>query len=351
MPRSAMFLRCLPVLLTFTACCVHAPTSGTLDFRQAEERPLPPPTTTLWGLSWDPEVWFAGLAACGPECKFPPVLVDGNPLYERARIQGALLRVLDAETQQEVARAKAPSSATGTWEVPGLASTSSPPLFIFGSGGQTVTDEGASKLPPVPPARYLPTLVLRPVYRHYSDCVATQGPLASDAGALEAVAHHLTAQGLPTRVEDFLDPSRWRGASVWALFQPTGYVKVEVPPAVGVTLASKGGRVFNLDWKAPGSGEARVKTSQSRRGFYVTDAPTSPIGLVVVLWPLSAPATPPTVTVVDPTGDPSKGRPYRGELPLHFVPGAITLVPLFVEASTPIIPDDFPETPFGCDSP
>jgi len=348
MLRSALSSLVLPAALTLGAGCAHAPSPAASSFEAA---PLPPPTTTVWGLAWDPEILFAGLSACGPECKFPPVIVDGNPLYARARIQGADVRVLDSGTQQEVARADAPSSATGMWKVPGLAQTASPPLFVFSRGGQAVPDDGETKLPPVPAAHYLPTLALKPVYRKYSYCVATQGPLASDAGALEAVARHLTAQGTPTRVEDFLDPSKWRGASLWVLFQPTGYVKVEVTPAAGVTVQASGARVFNLDWKAPGSADAAVKPSQSRRGFYVTDAATSPIGLVAVLVPASAPAAPLTGTVKDPTTEPARGRPYKGELPLRFVDGAITLVPLFLDATTPIIPQDLPETPFGCDSP
>jgi hypothetical protein len=294
-------------------------------------------STRINGFAYDPEAYLYSLAMCGgPDCPEAPFLSSDTDLFKASILQGAQVGAFDVISGEPAAFASEPSSAGGVFDIPSVPSRDDPPYFLIASDGTLAPPAPDAAYPPVPTGNYPPAFTLRPIAAQSAACFAQQALQISDVGVLQAVANGLTLHGMPTTVNDLLDPSQHAGVAVWFLLQP-GPPNL-FAPAMGTTLTASEGMVLNIDWLPPGS---VPELGQSDRGFFVTDDSVSPVGVVaVVLGPLTD--APPTVTftVVDPTTDASSDRPWNFvPLDLTLAPGMVSIAPLqLMDAPDPNAP-------------
>jgi hypothetical protein len=333
--RSSVSLLACVVALAAPAGCDEGPSAPDMTaFGDAGVS-----TAIVQGYTWDPEAFWWMLGTCvpsGPSCPLPPVQVPGTPIYETAKVTGALVGLFDPtqpmQTMPLPFNADAPSGESGGWTIEGVPLRPAPPYFPIAvkppstaSGG----DGGAGG--PVPPAGYLPTFTVKPISTgHTTLCLGQETALVSDGGVLEAVAKHL---GLPS-AGVLLDPTRFGGVVVSWLYTP-GDPSLRVP-AFGAFTAASAGTSYDVRWLPPGAGPPPVVARQSRRGFFVnTDGPTSTLGAAVgvtvtTLPPLMGPPTAVTFTATDPATDAATKRPWTfPTLPAIMpAPGLVTFIGL-----------------------
>ncbi|HEX8825872.1 MAG TPA: hypothetical protein VF794_38530 [Archangium sp.] len=265
-------------------------------------------TTRISGLAWDPEAFFLSLVGCGDTCPFPPLVSDGLPLYQMAAVRNGAVTAFDPVA---VAPAVAPETtdAVGMWVLPKVPSRAGAPFFMLSLGQGTLPTESIAGLEPVPPAEYLPTLTMRPISTVHSTCTSQEVFHASKKGILQAVAKHLTVvKGVPTTVEDLINPAKYYAATVFWLFH-AGNGALRVPAAMTAVEASAG-QVFFIDWAPSFLPPASLR---SERGFIVTtDAPASPMGITVVLVPNNGAPPPELINykIVDTVTDAATRRPW-----------------------------------------
>ncbi|MBN1209407.1 MAG: hypothetical protein JXB05_31435 [Myxococcaceae bacterium] len=266
-----------------------------------------PKTTMISGYAWDPEAFFMNLAFCGgPACPIPPFLLDTSPLYLRAAVQGATILPFDPVLGAPAAEPVV-ANDSGLWTLPSVPSRDNPPYFLTAlPTGSLTTAPIGPPLPAIPQGGYVPTVTLRPVVTHNSVCAAMEAGGLSTVGILEAVAKHLTVAGTPTTVQDLTTPARYANVLVFWLFQP-GSPLLRVP-AGGTTIEASAGQVLHIDWAPPGVPPPELR---STRGFIVTDAESSPLGISVVLLPAGA-DVPPVVrySFIDTQTDEALSRPW-----------------------------------------
>ncbi|WP_224366522.1 hypothetical protein [Hyalangium versicolor] len=266
-----------------------------------------PRTSRVSGFAWDPEAWFMNVANCG-NCGIPPFILDNSPLFLRSSLKGATVLPFDPTTG---APAADPVQADdgGLWTLPSVASRTYAPYFITALPTGTLNPPPfGPPLPAIPSGGYVPTVTLRPVFTHNSICAVQEAASLSTVGILEAVAKHLSVvDGTPTLVTDLLNPGRFANVAVFWLFQPGS--PLLRGPAGDTTVEASAGRVLHIDWAPPGTPPANLR---STRGYIVTDAATSPLGITVVL--LAASGTPPPVIHYEfkdtAPADPVTGHPW-----------------------------------------
>jgi len=297
------------------------------------------------GFAWDPEAFFYHSQTCamwiggGGPCPIPSLINLGIPQFNGSTLGGAQVMLFDPLAGSPLPRAPAVGDNGGVWKMSGIPARSDVPFFPFTVGAPTLGEASAPPppgnppLPPFPPpptGAYLPTFTMRPVATNYGACHFVEAAQLSNSGVVEAVAKKLTAEGRTMSPEDLITPGKAGGLTVFWLFSPEGE-PLGRTPASNVTLEASSGRVFNLDWKSPmGPLTDAERALLSRRGFLVTSASTSPIGLVAVFhepMPPGPPGPPNNVTyqLVDPSPvNPAQGRPFQ-YMPVRApaVPGAV----------------------------
>ena len=274
--------------------------------------------THVEGYVWDPEAFWLTVASCDPTkgCTLPPIVLPGVPATERSEVAGAMVSLFDpladpAAPPQFVANA--PTDQYGGWYMDKVTSRKGGPPFIPvaippAPGGTPLKDNGPPFLDPIPPADYLPTMALKPIFTEYTNCLGQSVPIASDKGVLEAVAKYLTANGTTTTAADFIDPSKYGGVLIaWYYLPSDPPVRL---PAFNTVLSTTAGTIYNINWAPPKALPPFM--NQSTRGFFVDTSTTgSPFGLfVVTLPPLMGPPSPVSLTITDPITDAPTGRPW-----------------------------------------
>ncbi|HLL04388.1 MAG TPA: hypothetical protein VK539_27640 [Myxococcaceae bacterium] len=313
-------------------------------------------TSRVSGVAYDPEAFFFNLAMCGPTCQIPPFLSEGVPHYLRSAVRGANVMPLDVAAQPQPQPIGPPAVADnlGMWLLPAVPARYEVPYFMLATGAGALPDPTEPLGPPLPqPPRtdYLPTLTLRPVMTGGSGtCVSQEAAHIGKNGVLEAVSRHLTATGTPTTVEDLVNPTKYWGTNVlW--FYAAGNPVLRAPADnVSLEVNISGGlqQTYVIDWAPPGVLPPFL--NQSSRGFYVTNAATSSLGLYVVLLPVAGP--PPSsiqYLVKDTKTSTSAQRPWEFP-PIQggIGPGSVTFVGVqMFYKSNPLRPS-YPPPPQLC---
>lgn len=265
--------------------------------------------TQVSGHVWDPEAFLLTFLNCGMDCPFPPLTLPGVPTIELSLVAGAQVLLFDPMTMAPGAFSPALTTPEGAWYIQDVVSRPGVPFFMVAQppepGGMHLRPIDVG-LPPIPPAEYLPTNVMKPVFTSYTLCLGQSIPIASTGGVLQAVQRFLNANVAPTTMPDLLNPGRFGGVLVTWLYQPG--VPVMRVPAFGATSTASAGQVLNIDWAPPGV--LPPEANQSDRGFYVGPGPSSAMGITVTLLPPEAAGTPVQFTPVDPVEDEAQGRPY-----------------------------------------
>jgi len=305
------------------------------------EEPIPPKdpsyldggislSATISGYSFDPEAFFFMLATCPVtppaqpgQCPLPPVIVPNTPIWETAKLPGALVGLFDPlqpmQTNPLPFRAPAPTSDGAGWNIEDVPVRPGPPYFPVAfkppamDGGDGGTGRG-----PVPPANYLPTFTVKPISTADTTlCFGQEAAVFGDSGILEAVAKHLN---LPA-AGALLDPTVSGGVVItWLYLAQDAVVRV---PAFGAFTTANAGTTYDIWWAPPDVLPPFLK--QSRRGFFVnTSGPPmpgqqGPIGVnVTVLPPLTGPPAPVAFTFNDPVKDDKSGNPVLTGRPFTF---------------------------------
>jgi hypothetical protein len=320
---------------------------------------VPPPTARVSGVAWDPEAFFVYLAGCSSKpCPIPPFLGEGIPIFKRSAVLGATVFAFDVEgAQPHPTGAPATSDGQGIWVLPNVPQRFTTPYFLLATGTGSLIPAPIASPPlqaaPVAPTEYLPTLSLRPISTGVSgSCVGQDAAQIGKNGALEAVAKHLTATtGSAVSVMDFVDPVKYWGTNViWAysagnpiLRAPADNVSLEVSITGGTH------QTFAIDWAPPGVLPPFL--NQSTRGFFVTQAPTSPLGLYVVLLP-HPPGPPPSsidYLLKDTVTNSQSKRPWSFP-PLHgnIGPGTVYFIGAQMQYPINLLNPPPPPPPYIC---
>jgi hypothetical protein len=292
-------------------------------------------TTKVTGFVYDPEAFFLSIATC-QNCPFPPLLLDNSPLFLRSVVVGTTATIVDPATGKPAQVQTATTDGTGTYTIKGLPTREDDqPYLPFAPGGQGSLIPIPFPPVPIPPANYLPTLSLHPLYSASGGCYGFETFAMGDNGILEAVAKYLTlVENNPTTVADFINPAKYQSVVVfWHMFPGFVYLRA---PADGLTVEASAGRVINVIWAPPGALPPQLDPLRSTRNFVVIPgAPTSALGISVALLPASS-SPPATVTyqMKDGTTDANLLRPWRlPPLKVTPSPGVISYVGAQVDYS------------------
>ncbi|HEX8698549.1 MAG TPA: hypothetical protein VF815_06920 [Myxococcaceae bacterium] len=291
-------------------------------------------TTRVSGLAFDPEAFWVNVANCGRTCPIPPFLSEAMPHYLRSAVRNAGVLTFDVAQQQPgPIGAPAISDAQGLWVHPSIPARYNPPYFMLATGSGAMPDPSEPLGPPapaVPATTYLPTLNERPIVTGQNGtCVSQEVAHIGKNGILEAVAKHLTATGTNTTVDDLVNPSRyWTTKVFW--FYAAGNPALRVPAngiALEVNVTGGPHQTFVIDW-AP-AGVLPPFLNQSTRGFYVTNAPVSPMGIYVVLVPVLQGPPPSSLLFLakDTVTNAATFRPWTfPPIPSSIGPGAVSFI-------------------------
>lgn len=277
------------------------------------------PTSDLYGYTWDPEAFFLSMLPCGPECPAGPLLEEGGIHFERSRVAGADVLLLDAASGEFVAQTT--GDELGSWLLQGIPTRSGPPFLAFSMGG-TLVESPPVPLPDIPPAGdYLPTMVLKPISPYNSKCYLQEAARMSSTGIIQAVAKYLSAEaGSTVTVDDLLDDTKYGGVFVMWLYEPGPPILRF--PAFDTGLTASPGTVLPINWAEPGAVflPPEILAIQSDRGFVVDPSnPESSWGVTAVVLPPSEEVpTFVTLTFLDPTG-----RLEFSEIEIPIVPGVV----------------------------
>lgn len=287
-------------------------------------------TTRVTGYAYDPEAFFLSFFECTQKCLppipgLPPFVIDNNPLFFRSVIRGAQVSMVNQDGSTASA-APAATDPAGVWLHPRLPSRVAPYY-------PRTTGEGALPAEPIFPVlnpfpaniAYLPTMSVRPVFTDLvPGCISVEAGQLSKQGILQAVAKFLTTKGTSTSADDFVNPDRFGGVTVFWLHQP-GFSALRAP-AANTTVEATSGQVLNVAWAPPGTPlPPPLLEIQSERGFFVTEgAPVSGMGISVVLHQPGATA-PVTYSIKDPQTNAATARPWKADpITIAPLPGVIT---------------------------
>lgn len=273
---------------------------------------LPARQATVSGQVLDPEAFFVHYQAYG--AMGPAFLLDGIPYLTYSAIPGARVRLYGPGLPDSLSPASSPS---GEWQMQGVAPSSQTPYLAQAlppDGPVTFyTDEYAAFV--MPPATYYPTTYLRPIQVSGTQCSSQQALMVGSAGALDAVARHLTARGTPTTVEDLLNPVRTGGVVLFWVQVPNSYFDFEWTPLDSVAGEASAGTLMALDWAMP-----EELPGQSPLGFSVLPDPVSQVGYFALVLPPGTVA-PVTVRFTDTyVSSPEEGAGPYGTRPLPIPP-------------------------------
>ncbi len=239
---------------------------------------LPARQATVSGLVFDPEAFFVQYMA-SPEGEFPS-LYDGQPYLTYSAIPDARVRLYGPGLPETTS---APSSGAGNWQAPGVLSSDTVPYLA-----EALPPEGPIAFYsdeftpfPLPPATYYPTTHLRPIQVSGTQCMSQTALMVGNAGALDAVAQHLTAQReTPTTVEDLMDPAKTGGVVLFWVQAPSYYYDFDLVSLDSVAGEASAGTLVALDWMMP-----EGLPGQSPLGFSVLPDPVSTVGYFALVLP------------------------------------------------------------------
>lgn len=318
---------------------------------------VPTLTSRVSGLAWDPEAFFMNLAHCGMECPFPPILSENNPLYLRSSVSGASVSIFDPAPLfipnfPAVSVSPEQSDFIGQWVLPTVPSREGIPYFILSSGTGSLPPANAP-FPPlatIPPSEYVKTLTIRPIVASASTCVTMSAGQIAKNGVMEAAAKFLSATEEPTTVEDLINPDKFYGFNIFWLYH-AGNPGLKAP-ADRTTIEASEGQLLHIDWAPPGVLPPFL--NQSARGFYVTNTPTSPLGVIVSYLRNKGENRPKERTIqykfVDTVTDAAAKRPWVfPSVEGHFTPGQVSYAGLqFFYPTPPEAPPGAPPPPSLC---
>jgi hypothetical protein len=299
-----------------------------------------PRVAAINGFSWDPEVFIALLAQCGPTCPQPPLIVPHNPLLDYSQLEGTQVMVVDPAAGRPVGD-PGTSNSLGAWtatNVPAGEDTFYVPSTLP-TGSYALPSQPGDPFYQGPAVAYVPTTTIRPIIAKSGTCVLVEAASLSKNGILQAVA-----QTIGKSVDDLLDASQVGGVAVIALAQPG--LPIMRLPAFDTAVVPSVGSAFAIGWAPPGSGIP----GQSDRGFYVEAGPTSSMGITAVVLKPEEAGQPVTFTVNDPTHDPASGRPWDYQpMTVPLPPGQVTYGTFVTYPTTGAPPpsNGAPEDPLG----
>ena len=253
---------------------------------------LPAREASVSGLVFDPEAFLAMYLAI-PEGGPPAYLLPGMPGLTYSAIPGARVRLYGPGLRETLS---APSSPAGDWQASGVpVDEHTPYLAEAVPPSEPVafhTDEYAPLV--LPPATYYPTTHLRPIQVGGTQCSSQTALMVGSAGALDAVAQHLTAQGTNTTVRDLLNPARTGGVVLLNVHTPSFFYDFFLSPMDEVAVEASAGTVVALGWSYPEEGVP----GQSPMGYSVVPGAVSPVGYFALVLPPGA-SEPVTVSFTD----------------------------------------------------
>ncbi|MFY2562783.1 hypothetical protein ACN469_34640 [Corallococcus terminator] len=313
---------------------------------------LPARTTNISGVVFDPEGYFFTFMML-PEEEAEGALpgVFNGPYVGIPAIVGGQVTLAAPGGGDLVA---SPASFLGSWQVLG-APASDTTTYIASA---TPPAEGVFFDPtaPVqlPEGTYYPTTFVRPILTNVTQCYGQSALLVGNAGALDAVAQHLTAGGTPTTVEDLLDPAKTGGVALLWVHQPSFLADLFLLPADSVAGETTAGQLIALDWAPP-----EGLPGQSPMGFMALPDPLSMVGYFALVFPPNA-TEPVTVSFTDtfelpPGEEPDPEAPPRPFLipPLTVEPraGVVTVQRTFGQFAPPEPGEGPPDEGGGLEDP
>lgn len=327
---------------------------------------LPQRKTTVSGVVYDPEAFFFSLATWPPpppdadpaDPQYqtpPPAFFDGIPHGMRSAPMGAHVSLVGNGT---VADTSGPIPPTGTWQVTGVPTSDSTLYYARAEPSADGVVIGAPDIFPSPPfepipaGKYYPTTSLRPILANTASCQLQVAEMLGDAGGLAAVAGTLSAMGMPTTVDDLVDPAKTSGVAFIWVYAPSPVLDIFNIPSddniVTEVSADAPGPVFSFGvfWAPPGTPD--LPFPQSPMGYFAVPAPVSSLGYFAVVLPPGT-TTPVTVNFVDTKDNPlDESGPRPWHIPSATVqpnPGGVSFVRLHARPGGEPPPDDWTSEP------
>ncbi|WP_211194742.1 hypothetical protein [Pyxidicoccus fallax] len=263
---------------------------------------LPASQAAVSGLVFDPEAFLAMYLAI-PNGEGPPAyLLPGMPGLMYSAIPDARVRLYGPGLRESLSP---PSSPAGQWQADGVALDEHTPYLAEAVPPQGPVTFYIDEYAPLalPPATYYPTTHVRPIQVSGTQCSSQTALMVGSAGALDAVAQHLTAGGTPTTVEDLLNPARTGGVVLLNVHTPSFFYDFFLTPMDEVAVEASAGTVVALDWAYP-----EGLPGQSPMGYSVIPGSVSPVGYFALVLPPGASA-PVTVSFTDTVVTPPEEEP------------------------------------------
>ncbi|MCP3138666.1 hypothetical protein [Pyxidicoccus xibeiensis] len=279
---------------------------------------LPARQATVSGMVFDPEALYVQYMST-EEPGDDPGVFDGIPYLAASVVPEARVRLYGPGLTDVTSDA---SSGGGHWQVQGVLSNDTVPYVaeaIPPEGGVVFHSDESTPFE-MPPATYYPTTHLRPIQVSRTQCIAQTALMVGSAGALDAVAQHLTAQGTATTVADLVNPARTGGVVLFWVHTPSFFYDFYLGSLDEVAGEASAGTLLALDWAAP-----EGLPGQSPLGFSVLPDPVSHIGYFALVLPPGA-TQPVQVTFTDthpPPAPEEEMGPY-GFRPLPIEPFTVT---------------------------
>ncbi|QSQ19545.1 hypothetical protein JY651_30055 [Pyxidicoccus parkwayensis] len=320
---------------------------------------LPAAHASVSGFVFDPEAFLVQVLSApppDPEQEGPgedPAIFDGTSFLVYSAIPSARVRLAAPGLPEATSGEPLP---TGHWQVDGVTVDDTTPYYAEAlppSG--PVTFDNPDAYFPVPSATYYPTTYLRPIQVNVTQCMSQTALMVGNAGALDAVAQHLTAQGTPTTVADLMDPAKTGGVVLLFVHMPSFFYDFFLSPMDSVAGETSAGTLMALDWAAPSGAPG-----QSPMGFSVLPDPVSMVGYFALVLPPGV-TEPVTVSFTDtyvpgPEEEPGPAGPRPLMIPPTVIepsPGVsvqrVFAIPNFGEEPPPDPLDD-PLPPFPADT-
>lgn len=307
---------------------------------------LPARQATVSGLIYDPEAFFA-LYMATPEGEFPSIY-DGLSYLTYSAIPDATVRLYAPGLPDATSGV---STGAGHWQAPGVTSSDEAPYLaeaVPPSEGPVAfyTDEFAPLV--LPEATHYPTTHLRPIQVSGTQCMSQMALMVGNAGALDAVAQHLSAQQeTPTTVEDLLDPAKTGGVVLFWVHFPSYYYDFDLLTMDSVAGEASAGTLVALDWTMP-----EGLPGQSPLGYSVLPDPVSTVGYFALVLPPEL-TEPVTVSFSDTyLPEPEEEPGEFGERPLPIMPievtprpGSVSVQRVFADFNFPPVEPDPLEDP------
>ncbi|WP_338869011.1 hypothetical protein [Myxococcus stipitatus] len=253
---------------------------------QAPHVDPPARTANIAGVVFDPEAFFFTMMMFpvegddGP----PPAVFDG-PYLGNAAITGGQVTLTSPEGREVVLP---PAPPGGVWQAIAVPAGDTTAYIASATPPAEGVEFDPESPVPLPTATYFRTTYVRPIVTSVSQCLGQSALLVGSAGALDAVAQHLTAAGTPTTVADLLNPAKTGGVALLWVHGPSFPGDLFLSPLDSVAGEASAGQLIALDWAPP-----EGAPGQSPMGFAALPDAVSMVGYFALVLPpgTSAPVT------------------------------------------------------------